>query len=110
MGKLGWNIAASIGLIAFSQTASATADSRVPEVASVHRDAAPPDHSAYLLAQAGGPKESAKEPVTTPPLEFEATARPIVCGNFFAVRRDLDSRSAKSRTNRPGMRPEIYGG
>ena len=65
MGKLGWNIAASIGLIAFSQIASATADSRVPEVASVHRNAALPDHPAYLLAQAGGPKESA----TTPPLE-----------------------------------------
>ena len=65
MGKLGWNIAASIGLIAFSQTASATADSRVPQDVSVHRDAAPPDHPTYLLAQAGGSKESA----TTPPLD-----------------------------------------
>src|SRR5260370_35490417 len=45
-----------------SQTAWATADSRVPQVVSVHRNAALP---AYLLAQAGGPKESA----TTPPLE-----------------------------------------
>ena len=65
MRKLGWNIAVSIGLIVFSQTASATANSRVTKVVSVHRDAAPPDRPTYLLAQASEPKESA----TTPPLE-----------------------------------------
>jgi hypothetical protein len=65
MGKLGWNIAVSIGLIAFSQTASATAESRVPMVVSVHRNATPPDDPKYLLAQAGEPRESA----TTPPLD-----------------------------------------
>jgi hypothetical protein len=65
MGKLGWNIAASIGLIAFSQTASATADSRAPKVASVHRNATPSDQPTYLLAQAREPRETA----TTPPLD-----------------------------------------
>jgi hypothetical protein len=65
MGKLGWNIAASIGLIAFSQTVSATADSRVPKVVSVHRNITPPYDPKYLLAQAGEPRESA----TTPPLD-----------------------------------------
>ena len=65
MRQLGWKIAASIGLIAFSQTALATENGRVPMVVSVHRDAAAPVRPAYLLAQASEPKESA----TTPPLE-----------------------------------------
>lgn len=63
MRKLGWNIVASIGLIAFSQTALATAGSFVPNVVPVHRHATPPDDPTYSLAQAGEPKESA----TTPP-------------------------------------------
>lgn len=62
MGKLGWKIAASIGLIAFSQTAPATADSRVPMVVSSHRHVTPPDDPAYLLAQAGEPREAAPRP------------------------------------------------
>jgi hypothetical protein len=65
MGKIGWNIAASIGLAAFAQTAAATLDSRVPMVVSAHRNVAQPDDPEYLLAQAGEPKQSA----TTPPLD-----------------------------------------
>ena len=62
MGKSCWIIAASIGLIAFSQTVPATPDSRVPMVASVHRHVTQPDGPKYLLAQANAPKESATAP------------------------------------------------
>jgi hypothetical protein len=65
MGKLGWNIAASICLIAFSQTVSATADCRAPKVVSVHRNITPPDDPKYLFAQAGEFRETA----TTPTLD-----------------------------------------
>jgi hypothetical protein len=63
MGKIGWNIAASIGLIAISQTASAALDGRVPMAVSAHRSVSQSDDPKYLLAQSGEPKESA----TTPP-------------------------------------------
>jgi hypothetical protein len=65
MGKICCSIAASIGLIAFSQTASATPGSRGPMVVSVHRHATQPDDPKHLLAQASEPRESA----TTPPAD-----------------------------------------
>src|SRR5512140_1776645 len=76
MRKLGWKIAASIGLIAFSQTASATADSRVPMTASVHRHATPSADPKYLFAQAGEPKEAAKESATSPPGSKQPQGQP----------------------------------
>ena len=62
MGKLGWNIAASIGLIVISQPASAASDGRVPMVVSAHRNVARSDDPKYLLAQAAEPKETATAP------------------------------------------------
>ena len=62
MGKLGWNIAASIGLIVISQPASAASDVRVPMVVSAHRNVAQSDDPKYLLAQAAEPKETATAP------------------------------------------------
>ena len=59
MGKLGWNIAASIGLIVFSQTAPAASDSRVPMLVSAQRNVSLPDDPKYRLAQAAEPRESA---------------------------------------------------
>jgi hypothetical protein len=63
MGKPGWNIAASIGLIAISQTASAALDARVPMAVSAHRNVSQSGDPRYLLAQAAEPKESATTPL-----------------------------------------------
>ncbi len=63
MGKTDWTIAASIGLVAFSQIASATPVRRVPMLVLAHRHALLPGDAKYLLAQAGEPKESATIPL-----------------------------------------------
>ncbi len=62
MGKLGWNIAASIGLIAISQTASAALDVREPLAVSAHRNVQPSGDYKYLLAQATESRQSATAP------------------------------------------------
>ena len=72
MGKIRWNIAAAIGLIAFSQAASATPGRRVPMVVPVHRNVTQTDDPKYLLAQASEPRESA----TTLPLDSKKPQDP----------------------------------
>jgi len=66
MGKICWNITASIGLMVFFQTALATLDSRVAGSAQLDLDRANLDRASVgLLAQAGVPAA----PATTPPVD-----------------------------------------
>ena len=58
MGRLRWNIAASIGVIAICQPASAASDSHVPMVVSAQRGVAPSGGPKYLMAQSAGPEDS----------------------------------------------------
>jgi hypothetical protein len=62
LGKLGWNIAASIGLVVIFQPAPASSESRAPMVVSAHRNVMLPDDPKYRLAQAAEPRESATTP------------------------------------------------
>jgi hypothetical protein len=62
MGKLGWNVAASIGLIALSQTASAGLDARASVAVAAHRHVAQSADPKYLLAQTAEPKGAAPAP------------------------------------------------
>ena len=59
MGKLGWTIAASIGLIVILQPALAASGSRAPLVVSAQRSVSPSDDPKYLMAQSAEPKDSA---------------------------------------------------
>jgi hypothetical protein len=62
MGKLGWNIAASIGLVVISQPAPAASESRASMVVSAQRSVSPFDDPKYLIAQSAEPKDSATTP------------------------------------------------
>ena len=53
MGKLGWTIAASIGLIVILQPASAASGSRAPMVVSAQRSVSPSDDPKYSKETAG---------------------------------------------------------
>jgi hypothetical protein len=66
MGKICWNIMASIGLMVFSQTALAALDSRVAASAQLDLDRANLDRASVgRLAQAAAPAA----PATTPPVD-----------------------------------------
>jgi hypothetical protein len=68
MGKTGWNIAASIGLIAFSQAALAAPDSRAATAAVLlAQAAAPPAPAATPPAESKGPADQPLPAAASPP-------------------------------------------
>jgi hypothetical protein len=67
MAKIGLNIAASIGLIAISQTVSAAPEARVPISVSGHRNVPQPADSKFLFAQTTDSRQSATVPNSKTP-------------------------------------------
>jgi hypothetical protein len=76
MGKLGWHIAASIGLVVVFQPALAASDARAPMVVSAHRNVPPSDDPQYLMAQSAGPKDSATTSAPDPKKPQDQSSAP----------------------------------
>ncbi|HLX15009.1 MAG TPA: hypothetical protein VKS24_07370 [Bradyrhizobium sp.] len=76
MEKTCWKIAASIGLILFSQTASAEPSGRAAVAAGAYINISQDNSSFRLLAQAGEPAASATTPAPKGPQDQPAPASP----------------------------------